>query len=220
MSGQNITWTVSNWRVATTGPATGATWIKCAAEGATCAYTGAKLVRYGLGNTFFFTQGTGGTLCSTATFGEDPLANIAKECWYADLFSSTGLLALRPMARGTVTVTASLTDNAAISTTAPLTIGLGTVTKWGAYCNGRCNGTLAVGAPETMWPVPWDSLFNVLAVPIKATSSNPAVATVAVFTAKQYILTPLSAGTATITFAPDSAFAGATYPTTYTVTVP
>ena len=45
MPGQNITWTVSDWRVATTGPATGATWIKCAAEGATCAYTGAKLVR-------------------------------------------------------------------------------------------------------------------------------------------------------------------------------
>ena len=53
----------------------------CAAEGATCGFTGLRTVAYGARGAFVYRSFTGGTPCTTAAFGTDPLNGVAKSCY-------------------------------------------------------------------------------------------------------------------------------------------
>ena len=53
----------------------------CAGEGATCAFTGQRTVAYGARGAFVYRTFTGGTPCTTAAFGTDPLNGVAKSCY-------------------------------------------------------------------------------------------------------------------------------------------
>jgi alpha-L-rhamnosidase len=54
----------------------------CAAEGATCTFSGAKEVRFGANGQWITMNATGSTPCNAATFGSDPLPNVVKRCEY------------------------------------------------------------------------------------------------------------------------------------------
>jgi uncharacterized protein YjdB len=216
IAAERVTWSVSNSRIAVTAP--NGDWTTCAtAEGATCAFAGTKKVRYGDGSTFYNTQATNGAVCAAATFAGDPFPNHFKECWYADLLQSTGSLTLRPVQLGTVTVTATSLPKPTLSASTTLTISPGTVTRWAAIAT-CCVGDYVNGSPGTaqyVWPIPFDAALNALTIPIRATSSDPSVATVANIIGSEYRMSAIHAGTATITFAPDGEFTGPPYPWVY-----
>jgi parallel beta-helix repeat protein len=54
-------------------------WTFCAVEGAFCAFTGTKEVRYGANGSYVYRIFTGGTACSNSVF-DDPLFGTKKEC--------------------------------------------------------------------------------------------------------------------------------------------
>jgi hypothetical protein len=64
---------------ATGGPAGYAT--ACSAEGGTCAFSGQQTVAYGARGRFLYKSFTGGTGCTTAAFGTDPLPGVSKSCY-------------------------------------------------------------------------------------------------------------------------------------------
>ncbi|MEU9881840.1 MGH1-like glycoside hydrolase domain-containing protein [Streptomyces phaeochromogenes] len=64
---------------ATGGPPGYAT--ACSAEGATCAFSGQRTVAYGARGSFLYKSFTGGTGCTTAAFGTDPLPGVSKSCY-------------------------------------------------------------------------------------------------------------------------------------------
>lgn len=53
----------------------------CSAEGGTCAFSGQQTVAYGARGTFVYKTFSGGTGCTTAAFGTDPLPNVSKSCY-------------------------------------------------------------------------------------------------------------------------------------------
>lgn len=55
-------------------------WIKCAGEGGTCAFKGAKAIRYGANGIYETKTLTGPAVCSVATFEKDPTPNVLKSC--------------------------------------------------------------------------------------------------------------------------------------------
>jgi len=55
------------------------TWTRCADENLPCAFTGTRLVRYGMGTTWTMRVATGGVSCGNGTFG-DPLVGTVKRC--------------------------------------------------------------------------------------------------------------------------------------------
>jgi hypothetical protein len=57
-------------------------YTSCAVEGETCTFDGTKEVRFGANGQWKTVMATGGALCSTATFGGDPLPDVAKTCEY------------------------------------------------------------------------------------------------------------------------------------------
>lgn len=63
-------------------PPAPAEWTFCANEDQTCAFTGAKDVRYGddASGAFIIKTLTDGTLCANAVFG-DPAFGVVKKCW-------------------------------------------------------------------------------------------------------------------------------------------
>jgi hypothetical protein len=65
------------------------TWTFCANEGATCAFTGTKQVRYGANGTYTVRTVTGSVACTNATFG-DPLFGVVKHCDVAEPTCSPG----------------------------------------------------------------------------------------------------------------------------------
>jgi len=64
---------------ATGGPVGYAT--SCADETATCAFTGQRTVAYGARGSFVYRSFTGGSGCTTAAFGVDPLPGVRKGCY-------------------------------------------------------------------------------------------------------------------------------------------
>ncbi|MGC4806142.1 alpha-L-rhamnosidase C-terminal domain-containing protein [Micromonospora sp. DT233] len=66
------------WR--TTGGPSGYGTV-CAAENGTCAFAGQQTVAYGARGKYVYRSFTGGTPCSTAAFGGDPLPNVPKSCY-------------------------------------------------------------------------------------------------------------------------------------------
>jgi hypothetical protein len=56
-------------------------WSFCATEGARCAFTGTKQVRYGVDGKFLLPREfTDGLACDNATFGVDPAPGVVKQC--------------------------------------------------------------------------------------------------------------------------------------------
>jgi hypothetical protein len=53
----------------------------CAAEGATCAFSGQRTVAFGARGAFAYRTFTGGVACTTGAIGTDPLAGAAKSCY-------------------------------------------------------------------------------------------------------------------------------------------
>ncbi|QQM46596.1 alpha-L-rhamnosidase [Streptomyces liliifuscus] len=64
---------------ATGGPAGYAT--ACSAEAGTCAFGGQRTVAYGARGSFVYKSFTGGSGCTTAAFGTDPLPGVSKSCY-------------------------------------------------------------------------------------------------------------------------------------------
>jgi hypothetical protein len=54
-------------------------WSVCASEGAVCAFTGTKQVRYGANGSYTYKTLSGSTACTNAVFG-DPAPGVAKQC--------------------------------------------------------------------------------------------------------------------------------------------
>ena len=52
----------------------------CAAENGNCAFSGQKTVAYGANGAFLYKTFVGGTACTVAAFGADPLFGVAKSC--------------------------------------------------------------------------------------------------------------------------------------------
>lgn len=59
------------------------TWVRCAREGARCAFSGVRDVRYGQNDSFTYKLPTRSLECSNEAFGTDPLSGTGKTCWYA-----------------------------------------------------------------------------------------------------------------------------------------
>lgn len=59
-------------------------WTLCAGEGQTCSFTGDHVVRYGANGTFYYGLFTDGVLCNNASFGGDPVPNVAKSCYIGE----------------------------------------------------------------------------------------------------------------------------------------
>ncbi|MFF4277022.1 alpha-L-rhamnosidase [Streptomyces sp. NPDC001536] len=53
----------------------------CSDETGTCAFSGQQTVAYGARGTFVYKSFTGGTACTTAAFGTDPLPGVRKGCY-------------------------------------------------------------------------------------------------------------------------------------------
>jgi hypothetical protein len=62
--------------------ATAVTWTTCAAEGATCSFSGTREVRFGANGIYTSKIITGTTPCTSAVFG-DPIHGVAKTCSYS-----------------------------------------------------------------------------------------------------------------------------------------
>src|SRR5262249_33160286 len=54
----------------------------CAAENATCSFTGTKEVRFGANGQWATTMASGSIACAASAFGGDPLPNVVKTCEY------------------------------------------------------------------------------------------------------------------------------------------
>ncbi|WP_328324831.1 hypothetical protein OHA70_34290 [Kribbella sp. NBC_00382] len=67
--------------VAPTGGPSSA-WVQCGNEGATCAVESGSVVAYGAKGAFRYNSALAGNAsCASATFGGDPIANVAKACY-------------------------------------------------------------------------------------------------------------------------------------------
>lgn len=219
LSGRAVRWSVSNARVAIVRPLTPFT--VCAAEGATCAFTGTKLVRIvggGPVNNFVYKEATNGTPCTVADVGDPLTGSGGYSCEVAELPSTVGVTALRALGTGTVTLTARAVDAPTVLATATINIVAagGKVTSWTLVCSGACEGptdTLNVGGGINVWTLAFDDQPgspNFINVPLVVSSSNPAVLSVQnVAENRRTDLIALAPGTATITF---SASLGATAP--------
>jgi hypothetical protein len=53
----------------------------CAAENATCSFTGQRTVAFGAVGAFVYKTFTGGTPCTDTAIGTDPIFNVAKACY-------------------------------------------------------------------------------------------------------------------------------------------
>jgi hypothetical protein len=58
-------------------------WTQCAAENATCSFSGTRVVRYGANSSYFYRTATSSIACNNATFGGDPIFGTAKHCDYS-----------------------------------------------------------------------------------------------------------------------------------------
>jgi hypothetical protein len=59
----------------------GMSWSPCAAEGAVCAFSGTRQVRYGAQGIYTTRTITNGTPCNNTVFG-DPVPGVEKSCDY------------------------------------------------------------------------------------------------------------------------------------------
>ena len=57
-------------------------WTQCAAENATCAFSGKRSVAYGAAGSFRYLSVDSSVACSNTAFGGDPLPGVGKACYY------------------------------------------------------------------------------------------------------------------------------------------
>ena len=80
----NVVKTCQYSPAATATPPVAETWAACAAENATCSFSGTRAVRYGAAGKFVSKIVTAATVCSNAVFG-DPIPNTVKACSYSSV---------------------------------------------------------------------------------------------------------------------------------------
>ena len=68
-----------------TAPAPAVTWTACAAENATCSFSGTRQVRYGANNSYVTKTFTGEAACTNTAFGGDPIYGVVKSCSYSSV---------------------------------------------------------------------------------------------------------------------------------------
>lgn len=88
-----------NFTITAAGGPTG--WTFCASEGNQCSFSGTKEVRYGANGYYFYRILTGGTPCTNAVFGGDPIYGAGKQCDYRDVVASSAITVTSP-SNGTV----------------------------------------------------------------------------------------------------------------------
>ena len=212
-----VTWTVANGRVAVTAP--GSVWTPCAAEGASCAVTGSRIVRYGADSSYRYLVASAPVACGAAAFGDDPLPNVAKACASAELLKASTATSLFPVGVGTTSVRARTANGVEASTT--VTITGGRVVRWATRCPSCSSGAanFSAGTGFGVWPIALDSSGNTLLVPAQGSTSAPSIAGVQTFIpGQQFTVLGVAPGSATLTFAPSGGFTGpsATLPVTVT----
>ncbi|MBL8960626.1 MAG: Ig-like domain-containing protein, partial [Gemmatimonadetes bacterium] len=209
LTGRSVRWSVSNARTAIVRPTTPFT--ACAAEGATCAFTGTKLVRIGANSTnWVYKEVTNGTPCTTTDVGDPITGSGGYTCEVAELPSTVGATQLRPLGLGPVTITARSVDAPAVLATATVTIIAtgGKVAGWSLFCSTDCTApgnSLSVGNGSNVWTMAYDDQAgepNLITPSLTATSSNPAVLAVQnVADNRRTDVIAVAPGTATVTFA-------------------
>jgi hypothetical protein len=80
----NVAKTCQYSATAASTPPVAETWAACAAENATCSFSGTRAVRYGAAGTFVSKIVKASTVCSNAVFG-DPVPNTVKSCFYSSV---------------------------------------------------------------------------------------------------------------------------------------
>jgi hypothetical protein len=105
-------------------------YTQCAAQGATCAFTGTKLVAFGANGAFAYRLASNGTACDPATFGRDPIDG-AKACYTTSTAAPAGNWQL------------CAADGAACAVSGPQTILYG---AGGAYHGRQVNGSVTCTA--------------------------------------------------------------------------
>jgi hypothetical protein len=84
----------------------------CGYENMTCAFSGTKLVEYGINGAYYYKLATDGIACTYTAFGGDPYPNVAKECRYVDPAPAPGWT-LCATEGGTCAVTPALSGTVA-----------------------------------------------------------------------------------------------------------
>lgn len=67
------------------------TWTQCAAENATCSFSGTMTVAFGASGKFKYTTATSSIACTNTAFGGDPILNTAKACYVEPVPPSTNV---------------------------------------------------------------------------------------------------------------------------------
>ena len=123
----------------TTPPAD--SWVDCAGELQSCAFSGTHLVRYGTGTAFVTGTYTDGVSCSNAVFG-DPAYGMAKRCSY-----SAAATTVPPPPAGTWTGCASESQFCSFTGTYLVRYGAGSTFVTGTFTNGVSCSNLTFGDP-------------------------------------------------------------------------
>lgn len=117
-------------------PSTTNAWVQCAAENATCAFTGKMTVAFGANGSYKYATETNGVACTTGVFG-DPAYGVAKACY---LISS-------PNSTTTWTLCATQNSTCSFSGTHEVAYGADGAYVYGSFTNGTACSDTAFGNP-------------------------------------------------------------------------
>lgn len=217
-TGRRITWSVGDAGVVTPGP--GSAWTKCADEGANCAFTGSKLVRFGSANAFYYKELSNGTPCTSGVFGNF-LIGVAKECAVAErLTNAGGATTLYPVGPGLTKLTLTSPDDAALATSVDLQVqASGLIVDYGLFPN-TFPTTLDSAEFVRLTPVPFDSVQNALKLGVRTQTSDANVIRSTTNADGSVTLSAGVAGSATVTFGPPFGVTGPSISRPFTVRPP
>jgi hypothetical protein len=151
---------------------TDVTWVSCAAENATCTFSGTHEVRYGGGNLYKYAQVTGSVLCANSVFG-DPNKSTAKSCSYA--MPNTAAPAVVSVASATATASATGTLVTSTQTTPAIGVTWVTCANEGQTCNVVSTREVRYGSNKFKYKVVTNSVLcsnSVFGDPAKQTPKS------------------------------------------------
>jgi hypothetical protein len=121
-----------------TPPPAANTWTSCAAENATCSYSGVMTVAYGANGAYNYATLPGGASCTNATFG-DPAPGTAKSCY----------LTAAPPSFTTWTSCAAESNTCSFSGTHEVAYGANGQYYYGTFTGGTPCGNAVFGDPDS-----------------------------------------------------------------------
>jgi len=128
------------------------TWGQCAAEGGTCAVSGASVIAFGAGGRFNYVGTSSATACTDATFG-DPDTGVAKSCYVEAAAPAANVWSLCASENGTCSFSGVMTVAfGANGSYNYATLGGGTACSnavFGDPAFGTAKSCYLVGAPPT-----------------------------------------------------------------------